>query len=56
MKNINSLDLFVIVAYLVVILGEGCYAGFKRRQECRARSSADRPVRLYATRSQSWIT
>ena len=36
MKNISSLDLLVIIAYLVGIVGVGCYAGLKRRKESGA--------------------
>jgi SSS family solute:Na+ symporter len=36
MSVISNLDLAVIVAYLLVIVGAGCYAGMKKRQESGA--------------------
>lgn len=37
LNRIGTLDLLVIIAYLVGIVGVGCYAGLKKRQESGAR-------------------
>ncbi len=39
MKYIGAIDLVVIVAYLPGIVGVGCYAGLKRREESGASSN-----------------
>ncbi len=37
MKDISRLDLAIILTYLTVIVGAGCYAGLKKRKESGAR-------------------
>lgn len=55
MKNISSLDLFVIIAYLVGIVGVGCYAGLKRARNPARTATSSRRTRSAGDKSSTSI-